>query len=262
MSRAAHPNGIRVALVQNAPRLNRTNLAASLEQFEAASKEADVVVFPELSLNGYLLQDKVFEDAWEIGELSELAAASGSADLIVGAAIRVSGRTYNSALYCSGGKILHVHHKVHLPNYGMFEEARYFFKGRGIETFATRFGKTAMLVCEDLWRAETIAELASAKPNVIYVIANSPARGFGEEGLQIEQQWDALLKSTALLCSAYVVFVNRVGFEDGLGFWGGSRVITPKGETEHRLPNFEPALETVTLSHSLYAVQEWLAKID
>jgi predicted amidohydrolase len=262
MSRVSHPNGIKVALVQNAPRLNRANFATTLELFRDASNSADVVVFPELSLNGYLLQDKVFEDAWKLEELEDLAAASQSVDLVVGAAIKIDGRTYNSGIYFSGGEIAHIHHKVHLPNYGMFEEARYFFKGESIETFETKFGKTAMLVCEDLWRAETVAELAVAKPNVIYVIANSPARGFEEDGLQIEGQWDALLKSAALLCSAYVVFVNRVGFEDGLGFWGGSRVITPKGEIEHRLPNFEDAVETVKLSHSLYAVQEWLAKID
>jgi omega-amidase len=262
MSRQSHPNGVKVALVQNAPALNRSNFAETLAQFAEASRGADVVVFPELALNGYLLQDKVFEDAWTIEELDDLAAAAQSVDLIVGAVIKESGRTYNSALYFSGGELLHMHRKVHLPNYGMFEEARYFFAGERIETFSTRFGKTAMLVCEDLWRAETVASLAAAKPQVVYVIANSPARDFSETGLLIEEQWDALLKSTALLCSAYVVFVNRVGFEDGLGFWGGSRVITPKGEVEHRLPNFEPTLETVKLNHALYAVQEWLAKID
>jgi predicted amidohydrolase len=262
MNRVTHPHGIKVALVQNAPKLNRSNYGTTLELFQKASQSADVVVFPELSLNGYLLQDKVYEDAWRLDELDDLAAASQSVDLIVGAAIKKNGRTYNCALYFSGGEIAHIHHKVHLPNYGMFEEARYFFKGNGIGTFETKFGTTAMLVCEDLWRAETILELSRAKPNVIYVIANSPARGFSDEGLAIEGQWDALLKSAALLCSAYVVFVNRVGFEDGLGFWGGSRVITPKGEVEHRLPNFEVALETVKLSHSLYAVEEWLAKID
>ena len=253
---------MKAALVQNSPRLNRSNLQLTLESFREASRRADVVVFPELSLNGYLLQDKVYEDAWRIDELNDLVAASQSVDMVVGAAIKENGRTYNSALYLSGGEILHIHRKVHLPNYGMFEEARYFFKGEAIETFETKAGKAAMLVCEDLWRAQVIAELSTAKPDIIYVLANSPARDFRDDGLLIEQQWDALLKSAALLCSAYVVFVNRVGFEDGLGFWGGSRVITPKGEIEHQLPNFEPAVKSVELSHSLHAVQKWMAKID
>lgn len=253
---------MKVALIQNSPRLNRSNFKRTLESFREASHSADVVVFPELALNGYLLQDKVFEDAWQIDELNDLVAASQSVDMVIGAATKEEGRTYNSALYLSGGEIVHIHRKVHLPNYGMFEEARYFFKGAAIETFDTKAGKTAMLVCEDLWRAQSMAELSAANPDIIYVIANSPARDFRDEGLLIEEQWDALLKSAALLCSAYVVFVNRVGFEDGLGFWGGSRVITPRGEVELKLPNFEPAVKSVKLSHSLYAVQKWMAKID
>ena len=92
--------------------------------------------------------------------------------------------------------------------------------------------------------------------------ANSPARGFGEDGLAIEGQWDALLKALAQLANAYVVFVNRVGFEDGLGFWGGSRVITPRGGIEGRLPLFDEAVETVTPDHRLHDVEKWLAKID
>jgi len=249
-------------LIQNAPNLNRSNLKHCIDMVNEASQYADVAVFPELALNGYMLQDKVYEDAWQINELNDLKNASESIDIVIGAAMKVDGYTYNSALYMSGGAIVHIHHKVHLPNYGMFEEARYFFKGEKIETFETKAGVTAMVVCEDLWRAEVIAALAAEKPDIIYVIANSPARDFRDDGLLIEQQWDAILKSTALLCSAYVVFVNRVGFEDGLGFWGGSRVVTPKGEIEYQLEKFVSSAETVELSHSLLAMQKWMAKID
>lgn len=250
-----------LTLVQNAPRLNRSNLRQTIELIER-QPAGSFVVFPELSLNGYLLQDKLFEDAWTLEELTPLADASRRSDIVVGAAVREDGRTYNSALYFSQGRMLHLHHKVHLPNYGMFEEARYFFKGRGVEAFESRAGKTVMLVCEDLWRAKTLAETAAMQPDIIYVIANSPARGFEEEGLAIEGQWDALLRSLALLAGSYVVFVNRVGFEDGLGFWGGSRVITPKGEIEAKLPLFDAATQRVTLNHRLHAVEKWLAKID
>lgn len=253
---------MKIALIQNAPRLNRSNLQSALDAVDEIALGADVAVFPELALNGYLLQDKVYEDAWQISELEALVAASGSIDIVIGAAIKQNGRTYNSALYFCEGKLLHIHHKVHLPNYGMFEEARYFFKGEAITTFDTKAGKSAMLVCEDLWRAEAVASLASQRPDIIYVIANSPARDFSDEGLLIEQQWDAILRATALTCSAYVIFVNRVGFEDGLGFWGGSRVITPAGEIEHQLPKFEPSVKSVKLNRSLHAVQRWMAKFD
>jgi len=251
---------MRIALIQNAPRLNRSNLSDVLECVRNHASDSDVVVFGELALNGYMLQDKVYEDAWELEELNDLKLASMNCDIAVGAAIKIDGRTFNSALYFSKGELLHVHHKVHLPNYGLFEEARYFFKGEGIGYFDTAYGKTAMVVCEDLWRANVIRELSEAKPEIIYVLAASPARNFNDEGFLIEQQWDALLKSTALLCSAYVVFVNRVGFEDGLGFWGGSRVITPAAEIEHRLDNFEACEKEVVLNHSLHNVQKWLSK--
>ncbi|MEA3372593.1 MAG: nitrilase-related carbon-nitrogen hydrolase [Campylobacterota bacterium] len=253
---------MRVTLIQNAPKLNRSNLSDALDQIQQFAGSTDVIVFPELALNGYLLQDKVYEDAWKMEELGDLIAASHSVDIVIGAAMKIDGRTYNSGLYLSRGEISHLHHKVHLPNYGMFEEARYFFKGDQIETFQTRAGKTAMLVCEDLWRAQTVADLVAEKPDMLYVIANSPARDFSDKGLLIEAQWDALLKSAAILCSSYVVFINRVGFEDGLGFWGGSRVITPKGEVEHASEKFANSVETVKLSHSLHGLQKWMAKID
>lgn len=253
---------MKVALIQNAPRLNRSNLNEVLHIVTMCSAETDVVVFAELALNGYKLEDKVYEDAWQLEELDALKALSSECDIAVGAAIKEAGRTYNAALYFSGGELLHLHKKVYLPNYGMFEEARYFFKGETIETFGSRYGTTAMVVCEDLWRASVLHALAQAKPDIVYVLAASPARDFSDEGLLIEQQWDALLKSAALLCSAYVIFVNRVGFEDGLGFWGGSRVITPKAEIEHRLDNFAPQQSVVTLNHSLHDLQKWLAKHD
>jgi predicted amidohydrolase len=251
---------MKVALSQSSPRLNRSNLEEVVTTIK--SSDADVIVFAELALNGYLLQDKVYEDAFTLEELEVLQEASRSRDIVVGAAIKIEGRTYNSALYFTQGELRHIHHKMHLPNYGMFEEARYFFKGQSIECFTTKYGKTAMLVCEDLWRASVIAKLSELKPDIIYVIAASPSRNFSDEGLLIESQWNALLSSTALLCSSYVVFVNRVGFEDGLGFWGGSRVITARGECEHQLEKFTAMTQSVTLNHSLHNVQKWMAKID
>lgn len=251
-----------ITLVQNAPRLNRSNLQAAVATAEEVAAVSDVVVFPELALNGYLLQDKVYEDAWNVDELGSLAALSTACDIVIGAALKENGRTYNAGLYFSGGELKHVHRKLHLPNYGMFEEARYFFKGECIEAFETTFGRCVTLVCEDLWRAQTMADVRALKPEFVYVIANSPARGFEEDGLVIEGQWDALLKSLAQLANAYVVFVNRVGFEDGLGFWGGSRVITPQGTAEMTLPLFEEAIVDITPDHRLHDVQKWLSKID
>lgn len=248
-----------VALIQSSPKLNRSNLQSVLDRIDA-TEGADVIVFPELALSGYLLQDKLFEDAWKIEELSPLAEASLKADIVIGAALWDQGKVYNSALYFSSGRLLHIHHKNHLPTYGMFEEGRYFAAGDELRSFATPHGPAVMIVCEDLWRAETMARLAESDAQIVYVLAASPARDFSGEGMVIEEQWDALLKAAALLSHNYVVFVNRVGFEDGLGFWGGSRVITPTGASEYALKFFEEEAQTVALNRSLQKISRYMAK--
>ncbi|MDD5212619.1 MAG: nitrilase [Sulfuricurvum sp.] len=248
-----------VALIQFAPKLNRSNLQEVLAIVKK-HQDADVAVFPELALNGYMLQDKLFEDAWNVDELQELCIASLQCDIAIGAALWDNGKVYNSALYFSQGKLFHVHHKNHLPTYGMFEEGRYFASGNEIKGFDTDHGKAVMVVCEDVWRVETLSALAQCDPDVIYVLAASPARDFRDDGLLIESQWDALLKACALLTHAYVVFVNRVGFEDGLGFWGGSRVITPLGESEHALALLDSQERIVPLDHTLQKLQRYIVK--
>ncbi len=250
---------MKVALIQYAPQLNRSNLRKIVALIEE-NRDADVVVFPELALSGYLLKDKLFEDAWSMEELAPLAQASLLSDIALGAAVWDEGKVYNSALYFSQGKLLHIHHKNHLPTYGMFEEGRYFAQGESIRAFETAYGSCVMVVCEDVWRAQTFAHIALLDVDIIYVLAASPARDFRDEGLMIASQWDALITSLALLTKAYVVFVNRVGFEDGLGFWGGSRVITPTGESEYELPFFEEASHVVKLNHALLKVERYIAK--
>ncbi len=248
-----------IALIQSSPKLNRSNLESVLKLIDANS-DADVVVFPELALSGYMLQDKLFEDAWNIDELTPLANASRMCDIVIGAALWDNGKVYNSALYFSKGELLHIHHKNHLPTYGMFEEGRYFAAGNEIKSFQTEYGHVAIVVCEDVWRAQTFAVLSLLDADVIYVLAASPARDFSDDGLLIESQWDALLKSLSLLTKAYVIFVNRVGFEDGLGFWGGSRVITPLGITEHALSLLEEEAQIVSLDHRLQKLERYIAK--
>lgn len=250
---------MKVSLIQSSPKLSRSNLREVLELIEK-NRDADVVIFPELSLSGYLLQDKLFEDAWQIEELEPLAKASEQCDIVVGAALWDEGNVFNSALYFSKGRLLHIHHKNHLPTYGMFEEGRYFAEGEGLSAFETPQGSAVMVICEDLWRAGTIEAIADSDAEIVYVLAASPARGFESEGLTIESQWEALLKATALLTHNYVVFVNRVGFEDGLGFWGGSCVVTPTGEIEYKLGLFEPETTTVALNHQLQKLGRYLAK--
>ena len=235
---------MRVTLAQTAPKLNRSNLEDIIEIIKDHKDKSDLIVFPELSLNGYMLQDKLYEDAWSLDEFKELEDLSLHVDIVVGAAIRDNKVFRNSALYFSQGKLLSVHNKVHLPNYGMFEEARYFAAGDVFDGFVTPNAKISMLVCEDLWHAGVHHQLFDENPDYIIALVASPARGFSDEGLEIQDQWYSLLKSVALHCDAKVIFVNRVGFEDGLGFWGGSCTIDRKARVVDKLQHYEEEIKT------------------
>lgn len=238
---------MRVTLAQTSPKLNRSNLGVIVDIINSKKRDSDLIVFPELSLNGYLLQDKLYEDAWDLGELKELQELSKSVDIVVGAAIRDGDIFRNAALYFSKGKVFSQHNKVHLPNYGMFEEARYFNAGDVFESFNVENKKISMLVCEDLWHKSVHHDLIEENPDLIIALVASPARGFFDDGLEIQKQWYEIIQTVAKECSAKVVFVNRVGFEDGLGFWGGSCVLDENADMIHQLPNYKELVETVEI---------------
>lgn len=235
---------MRVTLSQIAPKLNRSNLEQIVEIVKQNVATSDLIVFPELALSGYLLQDKLYEDAWEMEELQTLADLSKDIDIVVGAALKEKKVFKNAALYFKGGALHSRHDKVHLPNYGMFEEARYFNAGDLFESFLVDDTRISMLVCEDLWSADMHAKIYKEDPDLIIVIAASPARGFNEDGLLIQKQWYSLLNAAALNSKSKVIFVNRVGFEDGLGFWGGSCIIDEQTKMLAQLPKYEESIKT------------------
>jgi predicted amidohydrolase len=246
---------MKIALAQISPKLSPDNLEKHLEFIKKS--DADLVVFPELSMNGYKIKDALLEDAFDKEFFKNLKFDK---DVVIGAALKEGGKIYNSALYI--GDDIHIHHKKHLPTYGVFEEGRFFFAGNEFNVFDTKFGKTVLLICEDVFSGEAVNFVSSNKPDLVIVISASPARGFDENGLLIEKQWEALLKSMAILSGAYVAFCNRVGFEDGLGFWGGSRVINPKGETEVKASYFDEELVSATLDHKLTLTQKYFLRKD
>jgi omega-amidase len=236
-----------ITLVQSSPKLNRSNLSQTITTINEYKNSSDLIIFPELSLNGYLLQDKLFEDAWNLDELNELKELSQDIDIVVGAAVRDKNSFRNAALYFSEGNLLSQHNKVHLPNYGMFEEARYFHAGTVFESFHVRGSKVSMLVCEDLWHDSVHKDLIQENPDLIIALVASPARGFSDNGLDIQNQWYTIIKTVAKECKAKLIFVNRVGFEDGLGFWGGSCILDENANILHSLPNFKVMSETFNI---------------
>jgi len=235
---------MKVTLAQIAPKLNRSNLDKIVQIIKQNLHESDLIVFPELSLNGYMLQDKLHEDAWDLNELDELKELSKHIDIVVGGAIRDKNNFRNTALYFSDAELLSKHYKVHLPNYGMFEEARYFEAGDMFESFMCRDKKISMLVCEDLWHKSVHEDLIKENPDLIVALVASPARGFVDNGLEIENKWIDIVKTVSKECKSKLIFVNRVGFEDGLGFWGGSCIVNEDTKILHKLPHYRELIKT------------------
>jgi NAD+ synthase (glutamine-hydrolysing) len=203
----------------------------------AAGARARLVVFPELSLTGYRLQDLVPEVAIRLdgpGPLRPLLEMSRRIAMVVGLVEESEGHAYyNSAVYLEGGRIRHVHRKVHLPTYGMFEEGRHFAPGDSLAAFRARAGRFGMLVCEDLWHPAGAMILAQDGADVLLVPANGPAQAVGgATGPRNDEIWRNLVTITAQMQTVFVVLANRVGVEDGIAFFGGSMLVDPLGRVQ------------------------------
>lgn len=252
---------MKITLAQIAPTLNKEkNLKRHIELINESKIDSSLIIFPELSLNGYMMMDGVYEDAYRLHELSQIKELSKDIDILLGCALWEESKIYNSAIYFTQGEITQIHHKNVLPNYGMFEEARYFFKGSHIKAFDSLGLRSVVLICEDIWSSATIDEVVKINPDIIYVISASPTRGFEDDKLLIDEQWSSILKTTALLSGAGLVYVNRVGFEDGMGFWGGSQVITPNSKILKKGELFEEDIFTVNYDSSLSKISKYMLR--
>ncbi len=246
----------RLALAQIRPALGDLdrNLALHLDYIErAAADGADVVVFPEQSLTGYFLSDLVPDVALprDDARLDPLREASRKLDVIFGFVEETTDHRFLPAAgYLHDGEFVHVHHKVYLVTYGLFDEARDLAGGGAVRAFDSRFGRKSMLICEDLWHPTTASIAAADGADVIYGLSSSPGRGVagGSNELGSAETWRAMNRLYATLHVCYVVHCNRVGFEDGVNFWGGSEVVGPDGEVLVRAPDFDEALVFATLT--------------
>ncbi len=215
----------------------RHNLEHHLAFIERALKErAQLILFPELSLSGYTLRDLVWEAAIDPGseKLLELLKKR-SKRISIALGFVESGPhhgIYNAAMFLEDGAIKHIHRKIYPPTYGMFEEGRYFSRGSRVAAFDSKLGRIGMLICEDLWHLPLPYLLAHDGAEVILSLTASPTRLAGDsedlENATINHEHN---RAYARLLSSYLLFCNRVGFEDGVNFWGGSSVIGPSGAT-------------------------------
>jgi predicted amidohydrolase len=237
----------KVALAQINPRLG--DLGANLALYEekirlAAQQGADLVLFPELSLTGYILRDMVPEVALKLSspEIQRLKKLSREVSFVGGLVEEGPDyRYYNAAVFFDRGEARHVHRKVYLPTYGMFDEQRYFARGDRVRAFDTRFGRVAILICEDLWHPSTIYLAALDGAQAILCPSTSPLRGLTEGRPQDDnaRYWEALNRTYAETFGLFMIYGNRVGFEDGVGFWGGSEVVDPFGKRAAKANYYE-----------------------
>jgi predicted amidohydrolase len=249
---------LRVALAQIAPRLG--DLEANLEHHhqllaEARTQGADLLVFPELGLTGYLLQDLNAEVAIrrDDARLLELARAADDVSMVVSFVEESSDhRLFIAAALLEAGAVRHVHRKVFLPTYGLFDERRFFAPGSTIRAASSeRLGlRLGISVCEDFWHLATPELLALDGAQLLINVSSSPGRdvaAINETGLGTAGSWRSLNRTFAQLTTSFVIFVNRVGVDESITFWGGSEIVAPNGSSVFRAPTHDEGLYVVAI---------------
>jgi predicted amidohydrolase len=247
--------GLRIGLAQIAPRLG--DLEANLERHhalieDARSQDVGLLVCPELGLTGYLLQDLASEVAMRLDDprLTELARATTDISAIVGFVEESADhRLFIAAALIEDGQIRHVHRKLFLPTYGLFDERRFFAAGDVLRAVPSRLGVgIGIAVCEDFWHLSVPLVLALDGAQILIDISSSPGRDLAatnEVGLGTATSWRTLMRTYAQLTTSLVVFVNRVGVEESVSFWGGSEVIAPSGRPIFSAPLYDEGLFVV-----------------
>jgi predicted amidohydrolase len=250
----------RLTIAQLNPTLG--NVSANLEQHLSAvdaalAARSQLIVFPELSLTGYFLRDQTADLALDIEApvIARLVELSKKISIAVGFVERArDGRIYNSVAFLEEGRVLHVHRKVHLVTYGMFDEQREFAAGDEFAAFDSKHGRFGLAICEDVWHVSSGYQLFLDGVDALLIPSCSPGRGVARGARELDSQriWRTLLEAHALFFQTWIVYCNRVGWEDGVFFWGGSRVIDPFGAQVAMLEGFETGrIDTRISSHEL-----------
>jgi len=243
---------MRVALAQIAPVLGdiRANFQRAMEVIaEAKGLGADLVVFPELSLTGYTLGQVSEEVSIDVEDerVTSLVEAAGETSLVISFhEDDGSLRTYNSAAYFEDGSLVRLHRKLYLPTYGIFEERKHFSPGQTMRAFGTKFGRMAILICNDAWQP-ALGFLAVQDGARVLLIPTSSADSRFPGDMDTTQYWYDITRFYARMLECYVVFTNRVGTEGELAFWGSSHVMDPLGNVVVEAPLYKEALITADL---------------
>ena len=224
---------------------NRDRIAARIA--EAREANADLVLVPALAVTGYPPEDLLLRPGFVRAAeriVVEVAAATGGIVAFVGAP-HLDGELFNACYVLADGAIAGIYRKRLLPNYGVFDEERYFGKGR--ETLLLRFGDTLVgpTICEDVWQPGPPAtDLASAGAHILTNISASPFH------VGKDREREEMLRTRARDNGCFVAYCNAVGGQDELVFDGHSVVLDDEGGVVARAPGFEEALLVVDLEPS------------
>ncbi len=255
---------LNVALAQISPQLGNIdeNLALHLQIANTAHQEGvQLLVFPELSLTGYWLREQAFSIAMvpsaDDKAFAALLDASHKLDMVVGFVERDKRfRFFISSAYLSQGQIVHIHRKVYLPTYGMFDEGRYFAWGNAIQAFDTKFGRVGLLICEDFWHMSPPYLLWLDGADLLILTSSAPESELADdEKLGSVKRVELIVKTYASMFTNFLIHVNRTGSEDGAKFYGGSTVFGPEGNqivpsTYNREGLFTAELDLTQLSRA------------
>jgi predicted amidohydrolase len=239
---------LRLAIDQMSPVLGdiNTNLGEHREAIGWAKRQkADLIVFPELSLTGYLVRGMVAHVGMAPGDsrLVRLAKEAGKLGVILGFVEKApDGQLFNSAGYIKDGALRAIQRKLFLPNYGMFDEKRFFASGPRIEPFDTPWGRMGMLICFDMLHPAAAYLHQQAGVRILITISAAPARGVGPDGFMAGAEGFRIAqRANSRLLGLVTAYVNRVGNEEGMIFWGGSEVLDPFGQPLCSLPEYDVA---------------------
>ena len=223
---------ITLALAQiSSQRENKKENLRKIEELtmRAKKEKADLVIFPELSLTGYVVRDQIYELAETIPgpsttQIAELTRKTGM--YVVFGMPELSKKTkatiYNTAVFVGPEGIIGKYHKRYLPTHSVFEEKRYFRPGYETAAFDTSLGKIGLCICYDLFFPEVTRLTRLEGAQLIICISASPSVR--------RSYFETLTAARAIENTAYLAYVNLVGVEDGLQFWGGSRLLSPTGD--------------------------------
>jgi predicted amidohydrolase len=247
---------LNIGLAQIYPKLGdvRANLDKHLAYVDnAAEQGVELLVFPELSLTGYQVQDLVPEVAIRATKddptFSKMLDASQQMDIVFSFVQEDRrNRFYIGSAYLSKGEMLHLHQKLYLPTYTMFDESRYFAFGDHARAFDTPYGRVGMLICEDFWHMSPAYLLWLDGADIMIFNSASPSRGLDGGDRLGGSRWVELVNQAyGSMFTNYVIHCNRVGYEDGKNFWGGSSIVDPNGEFVTQAPYFDELLSVAQI---------------